>query len=66
METGPFLRTDQAANHLNVSKSLLEKLRLTGGGPTFRKLGHVVVYGMSDLEEWLDSRRYSSTAEYGE
>ena len=39
METqSPYLKTDDAARYLGLSPSLLNKLRLTGGGPVFVRL----------------------------
>lgn len=51
-----------AASHLGLSVSLLNKLRVTGGGPTYLKLGRRVLYNISDLETWADQRRRASTA----
>lgn len=58
----PKLRTDGAAKYLGVSSSTLEKLRLTGGGPTYVKLGRTVVYDQSNLDEWVDANRRRSTS----
>lgn len=55
------LDTDAAATYCGVGKSTLEKLRLTGGGPTYLKPTRAVRYQVSDLEAWLDSRRRGST-----
>ena len=57
------LRTTQAAEYLNLSKSTLEKLRLTGGGPRYAKLGKIVIYGLSDLDAWTEARMRTSTSE---
>ena len=57
------LRTPEAANHLNVSKSFLEKLRLTGGGPRYAKLGKIVTYSAEDLDAWVEARTRTSTSE---
>ncbi len=57
------LRTAEAAEYLNLSKSTLEKLRLTGGGPRYAKLGKIVVYGLSDLDAWTEARMRMSTSE---
>ena len=57
------LRTTQAAAYLSLSKSTLEKLRLTGGGPRYAKLGKIVVYGLSDLDAWTAARMRHSTSE---
>jgi hypothetical protein len=62
--TGPTLRpltTREAAQRLGVAKGFLEKLRMTGGGPLFLKIGHKVVYERSALEQWVSDRRMDKT-----
>lgn len=61
-----FVRTLAAAQFVGVSKSLLEKLRITGGGPRFALLGSAVVYSVTDLEKWVASRTVASTNEGGD
>jgi hypothetical protein len=57
------LRTDAAARYLGVSRSFLEKLRLSGGGPVYSKLGKTVVYDAADLDGWADARKRASTSD---
>ncbi|MBB4327836.1 helix-turn-helix transcriptional regulator [Rhizobium ruizarguesonis] len=57
-----MLRTEDAANYTGLSASTLTKLRLTGGGPEYIKIGKSVVYDPSDLETWLTSKRRRSTS----
>jgi predicted DNA-binding transcriptional regulator AlpA len=57
------MRTRGASAHTGLSESTLEKLRITGGGPAFLKLGRVVVYDSADLDAWLASRRRVSTSD---
>ncbi|MBX4898594.1 helix-turn-helix domain-containing protein [Rhizobium bangladeshense] len=57
-----MLRTDDAAIYTGVSASTLNKLRLTGGGPDYLKLGKSVVYDPADLDAWLSSKRRRSTS----
>jgi predicted DNA-binding transcriptional regulator AlpA len=45
--------TPDAANYCGSSASTFEKLRLTGGGPVYSKLGRRVVYQIEDLDAWL-------------
>ena len=59
----PLYDTPEAADYCNSGQSTLEKLRLTGGGPIFIKLGRRVVYRKSDLDDWLNSRRRRSTSD---
>jgi predicted DNA-binding transcriptional regulator AlpA len=58
-----WLRTPAAAGHLGLGVSTLNKLRLTGGGPRFAKLGSVVVYDVADLDAWAAERKVRSTSE---
>lgn len=60
-----FLRTHEAARVLNLSGRTLEKYRVTGGGPLYRKLGGRVVYRLEDLRAWADRGQLRSTSEPG-
>jgi hypothetical protein len=59
----PFLDTAQAAEFLKISPRTLEKQRVVGGGPRFRKFGSRVLYALSDLQTWADQRSYANTSE---
>ncbi|TWB18441.1 helix-turn-helix protein [Nitrospirillum amazonense] len=48
----PFLNTAQAAFYVGLSHRTLEKMRLKGGGPRFRKHGRYVRYHIDDLDAW--------------
>jgi hypothetical protein len=48
----PFLNTEQAAAYLNMSGSLLKRLRRDGKGPTFRRHSRSVRYHVDDLAAW--------------
>lgn len=65
--TARFLANPEAATFLNLSPRTLEKMRVIGGGPRFRKFGRRVVYAMADLELWANARSCDSTsdASYG-
>lgn len=58
-----LLRTASAAAMTGLSVSTLNKLRCSGGGPPFLKLGRAVRYARNDVEDWLASRRVRSTSE---
>jgi hypothetical protein len=59
------LTASEAATYLRLAPSTLAKMRCFGGGPRFSKAGpRRVVYDKADLDEWLASRLYHSTAEY--
>ncbi len=57
----PFLNTPQAAHYLGLSRKTLEKLRVIGGGPRFRRHGHHVVYHIDDLDAWSEERAHHTT-----
>jgi hypothetical protein len=58
------MRTPQAADHVGLSPSTLEKYRLTGNGPPYQKAGpKIVVYRLEDLDAWLDANRRRSTSD---
>jgi hypothetical protein len=59
-----FLDTKEAAKHVRLSTATLERLRVTGGGPTFIKpIPTRVVYDVVDLDVWMRGRRRNSTSE---
>jgi hypothetical protein len=60
-----FLTTEEAGAFLRLSPRTLEKQRVLGGGPRFRKLGARVVYATADLRAWADSRAYDMTSDPG-
>ncbi len=61
----PFLNTAQAAFYIGLSRRTLEKMRLTGAGPRFRKHGRYVRYHIADLDAWSLGERRNSTSEEG-
>ncbi len=61
--TRHFLNNTQAAAYLNLSPRTLEKQRVIGGGPRFRKFGRRVLYARVDLDTWADDRRCASTSD---
>jgi predicted DNA-binding transcriptional regulator AlpA len=63
--TSSLLDAQKAADWTGLSTSTLAKLRLTGNGPTYSKLGRRVVYHVGDLEAWIEAHRFKSTSEYG-
>lgn len=60
-----FLTTEEAGAFLRLSPRTLEKQRVLGGGPRFRKFGARVVYAAADLRAWADSRAYGMTSDPG-
>ena len=61
--TRRILKTHDAAEYCGSSASTFEKLRLTGGGAVYSKIGRRVVYCTEDLDAWLASRRRRSTSD---
>lgn len=63
-----YLTNDEAAAFLRLSPRTLEKQRVIGGGPRFRKFGRRVLYAVADLEAWADSHSFEATCdpEYAE
>ena len=60
-----MVHTVEAATYCGSSASTFEKLRLTGGGPVYSKIGRRVVYRIDDLDAWLASNRRRSTSDTG-
>ena len=56
----PFLNTAQAAFYIGLSQRTLEKMRLTGGGPKYRKHGRYVRYHIDELDDWSKGRSQDS------
>lgn len=55
----------RASAWLDLSESTLAKMRLSGAGPTYVKLGaRRVGYLEKDLANWVEANRFRSTSEY--
>jgi excisionase family DNA binding protein len=59
----PFLTTKEAAVWLGLTRNTLEKWRVHGGGPAYRKHGRYVRYHMEDLIAWSEANKRSSTSD---
>ena len=58
------MRTPAAALYLGIAESTLNKMRLTGYGPPFVKVGaRAVAYRKADLDAWLQARVRRSTSD---
>ena len=55
--------TTLAAEYLGLSTRTLERWRLDGRGPEFRKFGRRVLYEQSELIEWAKSQSKRCTSE---
>ena len=61
-----LLKVQEAAELTGLSASTLNKMRGTGHGPRFHRLGkRRVAYSQADVEAWLKERSHASTSEYG-
>jgi predicted DNA-binding transcriptional regulator AlpA len=58
----PILSTRGASKYSGPSPSKLEKLRVSGGGPKYIKIGRRVYYDPDDLDEWLAAQKRLSTS----
>ena len=67
MEPSPLMTTAEACEYLRLQKQTLRKLRCTGNGPPFCRIGSALtgrcLYRRDDLDRWLDARRWTSTTE---
>jgi predicted DNA-binding transcriptional regulator AlpA len=57
-----LLEVDEVAAKLRVSRSMLNKARVTGDGPPFIKIGSRVLYDERDLEKFITDSRLRSTS----
>jgi excisionase family DNA binding protein len=57
------LRTPEAAVYTGIAQSTLEKLRVSGGGAPYIRVGRVVLYDPDDLDAWLSAHRRRSTSD---
>jgi Helix-turn-helix domain len=59
----PFLNTKEAALWLRLTKNTLEKMRVQGTGPIYRKHGRYVRYHIEDLVDYSNSTKRKSTSD---
>jgi len=53
----PFLNTAEAAAWLRLTRNTLEKMRVQGTGPLYRKHGRYVRYHIEDLVDYVASQQ---------
>ncbi len=58
-----LLNETEAARFLDVQPKTLSAWRYRGTGPIFRKVGRLVKYLQTDLEEYLSKQARQSTSE---
>src|SRR3954466_371353 len=62
-EQPPFLNTVEAAAWLRLTKNTLEKMRVQGRGPLYRKHGRYVRYHIEDLVDCSQASKRRSTSD---
>ena len=60
-----YLSTREAADWLGLSPRTLDRYRVSGEGPVFHRFGGRVRYLLTDLEDWAQARRRTSTSDDG-
>ena len=58
-----FINTESAARRIGLHPDTLRRLRRTGGGPRYARVGTAVRYDIRELDRWLEERSFRSTAE---
>ncbi|MCF8496480.1 MAG: helix-turn-helix domain-containing protein [Alphaproteobacteria bacterium] len=61
MSTQLFLNQTELSRRWKISPRTLERWRWLGTGPRYHKIGGRVVYRISDIEEFENSRSFTST-----
>jgi excisionase family DNA binding protein len=61
----PFLTDAQVSDLTGVSKDKLAKLRVTGEGARYVKIGRAIRYRRSAVEAWLSQLERRSTSDGG-
>ena len=63
-----YLTTSEAGGLLRLSPRTLERMRVSGNGPAYLKVGPgkraKVLYKSSDVLSWLTSFSFQSTSQY--
>jgi hypothetical protein len=60
---GELLTPSEAAMRTGLKEATLAQMRCRGDGPAFHKISRFVRYDSVELERWMRSRRFRSTAE---
>jgi hypothetical protein len=58
-----YLNPKETVAYTGVAFSTLAKMRMSGDGPEFCKIGAKVVYPRDGLDTWMNARRQRSTSE---
>ena len=60
-----LLDSKGASSYLCVARQTLAKMRVSGTGPAYYKLGRRILYERAELDTWLDTKKRSSTSDAG-
>lgn len=58
-----LLREREVASILNVSIYKVQRMRITGDGPKFCKIGGCVRYRLSDIQDYIENQTIRSTVD---
>jgi predicted DNA-binding transcriptional regulator AlpA len=58
-----LLKVEETAKITGLSVSMMNKMRVYGGGPDFFKLGRGVFYDVRVVEDWIAKHRRASTSQ---
>ena len=60
--SSPWCDTVAAGVYSKHAPETLERLRCTGGGPVFHRVGRKILYHRDDLDRWISAGRIASTS----
>jgi len=55
--TREYLNIDEAADFIGVSRQVLDKWRMEATGPAVHRVGRRVLYSVTDLRAFMDTKR---------
>jgi predicted DNA-binding transcriptional regulator AlpA len=61
-----WITETEASRITGMSVAWFQRMRWSGGGIPYAKLGRAVRYKQSDVLLWMDSRKRASTSDMGE
>jgi hypothetical protein len=57
------MATKAAATYCGLHEDTLRKMRTTGGGPRYARVGAAIRYDIRELDRWMAERTFASTAD---
>ena len=61
---GAYLTTPETAKYLQTARATFAKLRVSGSGPPYTRIGRAIRYRQADLDLWMAERLTNSTSTY--